>query len=360
MRHTTKRLLLSLLFCFGTILGWGFGCFFNNWRAYRDAQSTDKENQPIAVSSILTGLGIVIANIIFMAIWQQRPIEWIKPSNAIWMMLTGCGYCIGMDYYILAANKGAPASITGPITGLHVLVPPIWYVLFYRQCLGMKTVIGFTLSLSSLFLFSGLLSESNETFKITAIDWLVFLASVLGFGIGFIFQGEGAKGVSFKQFPQTFTFYTIGYNICSIIFACFMNASDITKRSNWVPFGVDHIITISSTVLTGTGAGLFSVCLVFADDLNLMVALSSLNIAIPAIFGILLLHETATWDIILGLVLALLGIIILSFEAKDQALGSRTSFSVRNSIPVKAPMRLSTLENVDKTPLLFEPLESSI
>lgn len=109
-----------------------------------------------------------------------------------------------------------------------------------------------------------------------------------------VLQGEAGTGISFKQFPQLNAGIAIGYLFGSVTIACIENVSDITNPSNWIPFGVDQILSLSSTIFNGLAIGSFSLCLCYADDFNLMVALSSLNIVIPAIFGIILLHEPPT------------------------------------------------------------------
>jgi len=64
------------------------------------------------------------------------------------------------------------------------------------------------------------------------------------------------------------------------------------------------------------------VCFSYADDVNLMVALSSLGITIPAILGIWVLYEQATWNIILGIFCDLAGMIILSIEVNREVDGT--------------------------------------
>lgn len=79
---------------------------------------------------------------------------------------------------------------------------------------------------------------------------------------------------------------------------------------------------ISATLCASLGSGSFFVCLYYADDVNLMVALSSLCITIPSSLGIFILHEQATWNVIVGLLCALAGMIILSTEANEELDGA--------------------------------------
>jgi drug/metabolite transporter (DMT)-like permease len=357
--------------------------------AYRDANDFAKQDQPKAITLLSAGIGRAVVNAIFLVVWPHSPFRWITPRSMILSALTGLLFNFGMLMYIYSCEQGVPACIAGPISGLYVVFPPIWYVLRDRVCVSLKTGAGFILSLVSVVLFSGLICDSGS-FQVSLSDWMVLLGSVLGGGIGTITQCEASTDVSFKQFPQGFMCLTIGYLTGCVIFSCALNASDITKRSNWVPFGIDHILAIFAAVCTSVGVGSFSLCLFYANNVNIMVALSSLNIVIPAILGILVLSERATWNIILGIVLALAGMIILSLESKDDEaisgsiIGRKSFFLIsskrkRNYINRRSLQSVSSkhqsidisrkslqslsmkhqekdkLNSLDKTPLLFEP-----
>jgi len=324
-----------------------------NWRAYLDQKREITQAQPMAVSVFFTGIGAITADLMFIAVWPQRPFKWINKRSAIWSVVTGLFYSFGTYQYVASADNNVPASIVGPISGLNVLVPPVWHVIFHRECISLTTGMGFALSLLSLFLFSGLWFETGS-YKISTAVWLNFIGITLGWGIGLIVQGVAGNGVSFKQFPQVNTCMAIGYAIGSAIFACAINASDIAKPSSWIPFGVNQILALSATVCSGLALGFFSLCLCFADDFNLMVALSSLHIVIPAVLGIFVLHEPARWNVLLGLVLALTGLITLSLEATQETASPFTP--AKRGIPSISSLRLGVREStvVDKTPLLLE------
>lgn len=359
MRESTKNLLLSLVYCSGTILGWGFTSFTVNLRAYRDENRGDKQNQPMGISLIFAAIGIILSDVIFLAVWPQRPFKLIKRDSAIYSAIAGVLYGVAMWQYIVAADEGVPASIEGPIAGLHVLVPPVWYVLFYQECLGVKTIIGFILSLVSLVLFSGVLSEAGS-FTLSMTDWFSCFLTILGFGIGLIFQDWAGEDFTISQFPQTFICLSIGYaGVLTILAFVVGNVSDIANRSYWVPFGVEQILTISPTLCAGLGTGFFSMCLKYGNDLNIMVALTSLNIDIPALLGIVVLKEPATWNVLLGVFLVVAAIMILSLEAKQSFKSPSDKTKRLHWSP--SSIYLEKIKNVDKIPLLFEPcLETSI
>jgi len=324
MGKYSKRNLLSLLFVSGTILGWGLGCFLINWRAWRDNQDFENPAQPLSVSIILCAIGNLGATAVFLLLWPSRPIIWIKTGAASWSFLAGVLQCIGEYEYTVSANEGLPAVIGGPLVGLHVLVPPLWYWLYYGICCGIRTFLGFIFSMGCLLLYSGIFS-SGSSYEISFKEWLAVLCCTLGWGGAMIAQGEAVKDINFKQFTQVLVSYTVGYTICSLVLAS-MGVSDVMDPSNWIPFfGANRLLMILSVFFASLGSGFFFVCLYYADDANLMVAWSSLCITIPPILGISVLHEVATWDVILALFFALTGMIILSFEADEAQDGNDNS-----------------------------------
>lgn len=237
-----------------------------------------------------------------------------------------------------------PASIGGPIAGLHAIVVPLWYMIFYRKCLGAKTAAGYVLSSASVVLFSGLI-DTSVSYNMTVSHSICLLLIFLSWGFGLITQAEASKGCTFKQFPQVNTFMTIGNVMGYIMFVCGINASDITKKSTWTPLGVDKLLALVPTVCTSLGTGFFSLCLLYTEDTNLMVAITSLSIVIPVILGIGFLDEPATWNVLLGVVLALLGMVILSFEVKEGTDTPKEDLTNKNH-------SISTNHQGNKTPLL--------
>lgn len=355
MKKSTKRLLLSLLFCIASTLCWGLACFFVNWRVYLKDTGGAESSQSVAASLIFAGMGSMISNATFLLTWPQRPFRWIKPLTAFWSFLTGVLFSFGTYQYIMSAEMNIPATIAGPISGLHILVPPLWYMGFYRRCLGVKTACGLMLSAVSVVLFSGVLSES-VSYNMSKNDCVTLVLMFFTWGFGLVTQAEAGKVCTFKQFPQVNTFITIGYLAGYFTFACVVNASEITKRSTWLPFGVEKILALLPTVSMSLGTGFFSVCLLFTEDATMMVALTSTSITIPAILGIVILEEPATWNVLLGLVIALVGIIILSFELKDGTNSIDKDLPGFTKLDTVASIHEGSyrLQQVSETPLLSE------
>jgi len=348
MDQSTKKILLSVMFCFLAILGWGFSALFLNWSAYLDV--TNALNVPLAISSILSAIGYAIEGIIFLCVWPQRPFEWIKLRSAGWSVVTGMLYSYGVFQYIISADEGIPASIAGPVTGLHVLIPPIWWFVYNKRCMTKQTAIGFILSFASLCLFSGLLSESISV-DISLGQWSTIAQVTLAFGIAVITQDEGGKGTTFKQFPQVNGCICLGEVLVMVVCALCTSVSDITIRSNWI-LGTDELLTVYATFCAGLGTGFLTLSLNYTVDTNYIVALLSLYIVVPAIGGLTILGEAATWNILLGLFFAVAGMIVLALEAKGEIteinidlISTKSSKSSFFSIPTWMKKMTGKLQN---------------
>jgi len=350
MRGSKKRLWLSLMFCILTILGWGFQHFLINLRVYLENTGHANVKEPLAVSVALTGIGAAVSTWAIIIVWPQRPFVWVKKRSIFWSLSTGVFYSIGYIQYIVAADEGLPAIVSAPICGLHVLVPPLWYAIF-GESIDIKTAIGFFLSIASLFLFSGLLSQSRS-FTISISQWLTLLWVTLLWGIGVLTHGQASKDVTFTQFPQVHAWMNIAWVLACAIYACTVSSDDVTTRSNWIPFREGQLLTFLSMVCTNQATAFATLCFVYADDFNLMVALMSLYIIIPALLGIFLLDEEATWNNLLGLFSALAGAMVLSYKMKE-SLDSSTN-SPENVTSFKGSVQGSTKNSllVDRRPLL--------
>jgi len=151
-----------MIFCILTCICWGLSTYTVNWKAYIDSKRDVKENQSLAVSLMLNAMGTSMFTVISLVICPQIPFKWVKLKEACWSVATGVLYAIAMIFYMLAANAGAPASIIAPVTGLSIVVPIIWYILFYQKCISRNILLGFICSITCLFLYSGVVTIKSS------------------------------------------------------------------------------------------------------------------------------------------------------------------------------------------------------
>jgi len=333
--ESTRRKILSLVFCFLTSLCWSLSNYTINWKAYIDSERGIKQNQPLAVTLMLMAIGISMSAVVTLAICPQVPFKLDNPKQACWSIVTGLLYALGISFYVRAANAGAPASVTAPVAGLYIVTPVLWDMLANLKCVSRRILLGFTCSIVCLFLYSGVftISHIGESQSISAREWSLLAGCIVPWGIGLITQDKAAKGLSLDHFPQTQLWYALGNCISFVIIALWSSVTDLTERSNWLPFVFDHWLMIMSAFFGGGGSGLFTLCLAFAEDSHLMLGITSMYPSFTAILGLVFLHEPATWNVLLALCFATLGALILSSEVENKLVSvSNTSYNSITSL----------------------------
>lgn len=320
MRESTRRKLISLFFCFLACLLWGLETFFVNLRAYLDNLNGTDQNQPLAISFALIAIGEALSAIIFLIVWPQRPFMWMHTKQACWSFVTGVFYAVGLIFYILAANAGMPASIVAPVSSLDITVPPLFHMIIKRQCVSWRMILGYMCALISITLYSGTLSggENERSQRITGGEWICCILIIISWGFGLLAQDVAGRDLLFRQFPQSQIWLSIGFFIACLIATLCVSPGILGERSSWIPLTVDQGLMVLSSFLDGAGTGFFTLCVSFADDLNLVVGFSSLYTTIPTVLGLVFLHEPATWNVLLGLFFVCCGVLILSQEAVNE------------------------------------------
>merc|ERR1719285_607738 len=99
-------------------------------------------------------------------------------------------------------------------------------------------------------------------------------------------------------------FYDVGFLlIIPVAFLYAKHTGDrLSDRTLWFPVDYPHILALLSSALDGMGTGFFTLSMsVSGTPLNLMVGMTSLHIAIPAILGIIFLKDPIKWNVLLGL-----------------------------------------------------------
>jgi len=351
MSESTKRKMLSMVFCFLTSVCWSLSNFTINWKAYIDSSRGIEQSQPLPVTLMLMAIGISMSAVITLAISPQIPFKLVNLKQACWSVTTGVLYALGISFYVLAANAGAPASVMAPIVGLYIITPVIWDMLANQKCVSRKILLGFICSIICLFLYSGVftISHTGDSQRISSREWSFLAGCIVPWGIGLITQDKAAEGLSLNHFPQTQLWFALGNCICFVIIAVYSSVTEMTARSNWLPFVFDHWLMIMSAFFGGGGSGFLTLCLAFAEDSHLMVGITSMYPSLTAILGMVFLHEPATWYVLLALGFATLGVLILSSEVEDKLVSvSNTRY---NSI---TSQKFEIVQDEEEIPLLIK------
>lgn len=254
--------------------------------------------------------------------WQVvigRPKRWIPGKNAWCSLMTGIGYAFGLASYMTAA-EGLHASVLAPLSSLYILVPPI-VGLFQGKCITLNIAFGFICAMACLLLLSGWI-QSGPSDRITGWQWLLLSFMIVGWGYGMVMAEPAGKGLDPREFPMSQFFYDAGF-ILIIPVACIYakhTGDRLDDWSMWFPVSWNHILTLLSSALDGMGTGFFTLSMsVSGTTLSLMVGMTSLYIAIPAILGIIFLKDPVKWNVLLGLACACVGITCFSLELKGES-----------------------------------------
>jgi len=219
------------------------------------------------------------------------------------------------------------------------------------KCVSRRILLGFTCSILCLFLYSGIFTPSHtgESKSISAREWFYLAGCIVQWGIGLITQDKAAEGLSLDRFPQQQLWFALGNSICFVIIALCSSVSDLTERSNWLPFVFDHWLMIISAFVGGGGSGFFTLCLAYAEDSHLMVGITSMYPSFTAILGMVFLHEPATWNVLLALCFATIGVMILSSAVEEKLVSvSNTRY---NSI---TSQKFEIAIDAEESPLLIK------
>lgn len=321
----------GILACFAAISFWGLGLFGNNVKEYitRGSAKVKLEDDP---SMMLMSAGMLASAVIYLIVWPQKPFVWITRRISGVSLITGLLYGIANVAYYLSASSGEKASILGPLSSVHILVPPAVGLLIGKP-LTKKVALGFTCSIFTLIALSGLLPGSGGPKEpstdaemaspkrgLTGIQWMWMAVLIIGWGMGMVNQESMGRGVTKEQFPQAHCMFALGYSLVFWIFAFAWQTGikEISNPANWATFGAPQIVMLITALFSGLGTGMFTYALQCWPNLNLMTALSSIYVVIPSALGMICLHEPPTYNVFLGLFFAVLGVIILAMEVNAE------------------------------------------
>jgi len=322
----------GVLACFAALSFWGLGLFGNNAKDYvtRNSANAQLQDDP---SFMLMSAGMCTSALIYLIAWPQRPFTWITKRIAGVSWIVGSLYGIANISYYISAASGEKASILAPLSSVHILVPPAAGLMLGKP-LTKKVALGFTCSIFTLIALSGLLPGSGGPAKhtgtvesppprggLTGVQWAWMMVVIFGWGFAMVIQESMGRGVTKEQFPQAHLMFALGFSSVFWIFAFAWQTGiqEIADRANWIHFGAPQIIMLITALFSGLGTGMFTYALQCWPNLNLMTALSSLYIVIPAVLGMACLHEPPTYNVFLGLLFAVFGVIILGLEVNEES-----------------------------------------
>jgi len=317
---------LPMVYCFLATVAWGMGFFMFTLRGYVEKVSgTLTVSKTMLLLPVGTSCAWAAISLAFLVAYGPSRVlgGLISKRNAAFSVLVGMFYAAGLTAYGVAADSGINGSVEAPISSLYILMPPIWGFIRGRG-LTRREILGFVLALLCLLCMSGVLDKTNQSGgAMAAYQWGLLFASVIAFGGGLILSEPAGCGLDHRKFPQSQLFYTFGYVAITLTFGMLWDQGwrDAFDSSLWIPLDHRVLYTMIGSGLNSSGTGFFVLCMATGGAgplMNLMVALSSLYVVIPAVLGMTLLHESVTWDKLVGLGLAVAAVLVLTLKPSGE------------------------------------------
>jgi len=230
----------------------------------------------------------------------------------LWACLAAVFAIAGNIALFYAFVKGGQASIVTPVTNLYPLITILIAVAVFKERLNWINVVGILLAVPAILLLSGetlLFTDPAGFFKSIGLnEWFLFsLAAIVGWGVFSALQKLATNYISAEWSYAAFIFTS-----CVIAFA-FLIA------------GTVHFNTTNKTLLLGTIGGMINGLGVLASFAAYRAegkasAVTTIAGALQPVFtivlAVLLLKENFTTVQFLGILLAIGGSLLLSYEKR--------------------------------------------
>lgn len=233
-------------------------------------------------------------------------------KGLVWGCIAGCFAIAGNVAVFYAFSNGGQASIVIPVTNLYPLVTIVIALLAFKEKLKLINVIGILLSVPAILLLSGetlLFTDPSAFFKSIGLNgWFLFsLAAIFCWGVFSAAQKVTTNHISaewsYAAFVLTSVLITLGFLIAGKI----------------------HFNVSSKTFSLGALAGMLNGLGVLASFAayraeGKAAAVTTIAGALQPVFTIVLallfLSESLSGMEFLGIVLAIGGALMLSYEKK--------------------------------------------
>jgi bacterial/archaeal transporter family protein len=123
-----------------SILGWGIGCVF--------AKIANTEMHPIIVSTISTGIYLLLISISFMVLNFDKT---TTTSGVVAAVISALLMCAGSISYFFALKAGGGAGIVTATTSLYPAVTILLSMIFLKEKISFNAGIGIVFALLSFW-----------------------------------------------------------------------------------------------------------------------------------------------------------------------------------------------------------------
>ena len=232
----------------------------------------------------------------------------------IWGCIAGCFAIAGNVAVFYAFTRGGLASVVIPVTNLYPLITIVIAITFFKERLNLVNIAGIILSVPAIILLSGetlLFTDPSNFLKGIGLNqWFLFsLAALLCWGIFSAAQKVTTNYISTEWSYATFVFTAILISLGFVI-------------SGKINFNI-HTKTIALGAMAGmlNGLGVLASFAAYRSE-GKASAVTTIAGALQPVFTIMLailfLRESLSTIELLGILLAICGALLLSYEKKKQ------------------------------------------
>jgi uncharacterized membrane protein len=235
----------------------------------------------------------------------------------VWGCIAGCFAIAGNVAVFYAFTKGGQASIVIPVTNLYPLVTIVIAVLAFKEKLNVVNVLGVLVSVPAILLLSGETLLFTDPFLFLAgigLDgWLLFsLAAIVCWGVFSAAQKVTTNYISaewsYVAFVLTSVMITLGFIIAGKIQLGVSNKTIALGAAAGMLNGLGVLASFAAYRAEGKAAAVTTIA-------------GSLQPVFTIILALLFLRENLSSMEFLGIVLAIGGALMLSYEKKKEQLG---------------------------------------
>jgi len=241
--------------------------------------------------------------------------ESFNTKGLMWGVIAGCFAITGNIAVYYAFSNGGQASIVIPVTNLYPLVTIVIAIIAFKERLNWINVMGILLSIPAILLLSGetLLFENPAAFikGIGLNTWFVFaMVSIVCWGVF-----SAAQKVATNHISAEWSYL-------------FFVGTSVLISLGFLVFGKINFNLTGSTVSLGAIAGLLNGLGVLASfaaykaegkAAAVTTIAGTLQPVFTIILAILFLKEDLSRIEILGIMLAIFGALLLSYEKKKSS-----------------------------------------
>ena len=280
------------------------------WGLWGVVSKINSESSSPFMNHILFTLGMVIT--VPLVIKNTKKTAFNR-KGFLWGMASGVFAVAGNLAIYFAFVKGAQASVAIPVTGLYPLVTIILAFFMFNEKVNWVQLIGILIAIPAIILLSGeyaIFSNTANFFGIIDFGGWFVLCLVALFCWG-IFSALQKKASNFTSASWCY----ISFIISAIIISIFFIGNNLAANSLNPKI---LALGILAGVLNGFGVLLsFSAYRANGKAGTVTVIIGVLQPIFTILPAVLILNEKLNTYMVIGIILAIIGSVFLSFEKKN-------------------------------------------